>query len=80
MSSNGGLNYSNPTAGMISTGMWGEGSGEVQKAGLGILFDFGAALYGAEQLSLQLLRENNGAQVVGRFLGFGTQQTAAALR
>ena len=45
-----------------------------------LLFDFGAAQYGVGELALQAIRRNNGAQVLGRAMGFGTQQTAKALR
>lgn len=31
-------------------------------------------------MGIQAIRQNNGAQAIGRFLGFGTQRTAAALK
>jgi hypothetical protein len=39
----------------------------------------GGVVWGAAEMGGNYLRQNNGAQVIGRSLGFGTQQTARAL-
>ena len=58
----------------------------MQYAGAGFSDDFGQAFnagsvfYGAAELGLQSIRQNNGPQIIGRFIGIGTKQTAQALK
>nr|WP_255607094.1 RHS repeat-associated core domain-containing protein [Pedobacter polysacchareus] len=47
---------------------------------LGQVMNLGGVVWGAAELGLQAIRQNNGPQAIGRFLGFGTQRTAKALR
>jgi RHS repeat-associated protein len=48
--------------------------------GFGQVFNVGGVAWGAAEKGLQSIRQSNGAQVIGRTIGFGTQQTAKALR
>lgn len=48
--------------------------------GFGQLFNVGGVVYGGAEKGIQALRETNGATKIGRELGFGTQQTAKALK
>ncbi|PWG77919.1 hypothetical protein [Pararcticibacter amylolyticus] len=47
---------------------------------MGQILNLGGVVWGGAELGIQAVRQNNGAQTIGRFLGFGTQRTAAALR
>lgn len=49
-------------------------------SGVGQLLNAGGVFWGASELGIQAVRRSNGAQKIGRFLGYGTQRTAAALR
>ena len=46
----------------------------------GQMMNTGAVVWGGAEMGGQYLRQNNAAQAIGRSLGFGTQQTANALR
>jgi hypothetical protein len=59
----------------------GGGQNSYQSAdGFGQLFNAGEVVYGSAEMGIQAIRQNNGAQTIGRSLGFGTQRTAQALR
>lgn len=47
--------------------------------GMGQILNVGGVVYGGTEMGLLALRQNNGAQLIGRTLGFGTQRTAHAL-
>lgn len=47
---------------------------------LGQVLNLGGIVWGGTELALQTIRQNNGPQAIGRFLGFGTQRTAGALK
>ncbi|GIV29550.1 MAG: hypothetical protein KatS3mg028_0616 [Bacteroidia bacterium] len=46
----------------------------------GQLMNAGGVVWGVAEMGIQAMRQNNGAQTIGKALGFGTQQTAQALR
>ena len=48
--------------------------------GFGQLINAGGVVYGGAEMGLQAMRNGNAAQVISRATGFGTQQTAQALR
>jgi RHS repeat-associated protein len=47
---------------------------------LGQIINVGGVIWGGTQKAVQLFQQNNGAQILGKSLGFGTQQTATSLR
>ncbi|MBV5281634.1 MAG: RHS repeat-associated core domain-containing protein [Paludibacter sp.] len=58
----------------------GLGGGGYQLADkFGQLMNAGGVVYGSAEMGLQAFRQGNGAQIIGRAIGFGTQQTAKAL-
>ncbi len=46
----------------------------------GQVLNVGGVVYGGAEMGIQAVRQGNGAQNIGRAIGFGTQQTAQALR
>lgn len=46
----------------------------------GQVINTGGVVYGSAEIALQTISKNNGAQTIGRSLGFGTQRIAQALR
>ncbi|HRH01755.1 MAG TPA: hypothetical protein PLN13_01995 [Bacteroidia bacterium] len=65
---------------MIAQSSGGGQNGYQLADGFGQLMNAGGVVYGGAEMGLQAIRQGNGAQVIGRSLGFGTQQTAQALR
>ena len=46
----------------------------------GQIMNTGGVMYGGAEMGLQAIRKINGAKTIGRTLGFGTQQSAKALK
>jgi hypothetical protein len=47
---------------------------------MGQILNLGGVTWGGAELGIQAIRHNNGPQAIGRFMGFGTQRTAQALK
>ena len=86
----GGINFNDPSTHAIKTSIWNgpggsNGGGSTGGSGyqladkFGQLMNAGGVVYGSAEMGLQALRLGNGAQIIGRAIGFGTQQTANAL-